>query len=85
VVRDYYGEVMKIGEYAQFCTTVQMNKAIPLLLSMNEKMSVVVEKQDQTISEIRGLRGDLAVKNSVEWQTRIEKDIRVIKSKLQIR
>ncbi|HQE88372.1 MAG TPA: hypothetical protein PLN19_08915, partial [Methanothrix sp.] len=42
-------------------------------------------KQDQTISEIRGLRGDLAMRNNIEWQTRIEKDIRVIKSKLSIR
>jgi acylphosphatase len=78
VVEDYEGEVMTIGEYAQFCTTVQMNKAIPLLLDM-------VDKQEETISEIRGLRGDLAARNNIEWQARIEKDIRVIKSKLGIR
>jgi hypothetical protein len=27
-VDDYCSEVMNIGEYAQFCTAVQMNKAI---------------------------------------------------------
>ena len=32
VFDDFDGEVMKIGEYAQFCTTVQLNKAIPVLL-----------------------------------------------------
>jgi len=113
VVEDYDGEVMTIGEYAHFCTTVQMNKAIPLLLSMNEKMDSVVdrqektileirglsekqdmtiseikglsEKQDMTISEIRGMRCDLAARNDIEWQARIEKDIRIIKSKLGIR
>ncbi len=141
IVEDYEGEVMTIGEYAQFCTTVQMNKAIPLLLSMNETMGVMADKQaetlseirglsgkqdqtiseirglsekqdqtiseirglsekqdqtiseirglsgkqDSTVSEIRGLRGDLATRNNIEWQTRIEKDIKVIKSKLSIR
>jgi len=99
VVEDYEGEVMTIGEYAQFCTTVQMNKAIPILLSMKETMGVMVdrqvetiseieglsEKQDVTISEIKGLRGDLAARNNIEWQARIEKDIRIIKSKLGIR
>ena len=32
VFDDFDGEVMKIGEYAQFCSTVQLNKAIPVLL-----------------------------------------------------
>jgi acylphosphatase len=31
---DYEGDVMKIGEYAQFCSIVQLNKAIPVLLDM---------------------------------------------------
>jgi acylphosphatase len=120
VIEDCEGEVMKIGEYAQFCATVQMNKAIPLLLSMNDnlqgmndnlqgmndnlqgkndkmdglndKMNDVIGRQDsmivsqeETTSEIRGLRDDLAIRNNAEWQVRVEKDIRVIKSKLGIR
>ncbi len=31
---EYEGEVMRTGEYAQVCTAVQMNKAIPILLEM---------------------------------------------------
>jgi len=92
VIEGYEGEVMKIGEYAQFCTTVQMNKAIPLLLSMNGnllsmngKMDTLVANQEETTAEIRGLRDDLAIRNNIEWQTRVEKDIRIIKSKLGIR
>ena len=106
VIEDCEGEVMKIGEYAQFCATVQMNKAIPLMLSMNDnlqgmnekmdclndKMDGVIGRQDsmivsqeETTSEIRGLRDDLAIRNNAEWQVRVEKDIRVIKSKLGIR
>ncbi|OPY55605.1 MAG: hypothetical protein A4E49_00379 [Methanosaeta sp. PtaU1.Bin112] len=46
---------MTIGGYAQFCTTVLMNKVIPLLLSMNETMGVMAEKQAETVSVIRGL------------------------------
>ena len=98
-VDDYGGEVMKIGEYAQFCATVQMNKAIPLLLSvndsllsmndkmdsMNDKMEAIVRGQEDTTEEIRGLRDDLAIRNNIEWQKRMEKDIRIIKSKMGIR
>ena len=84
-VDDYGGEVMKIGEYAQFCATVQMNKAIPLLLSMNDKMDAIVHGQEDTTEEIRGLRDDLAIRNNIEWQKRMEKDIRIIKSKMGIR
>ena len=84
-VDDYGGEVMKIGEYAQFCATVQMNKAIPILLSMNDKMDAIVHGQEDTTEEIRGLRDDLAIRNNIEWQKRMEKDIRIIKSKMGIR
>jgi len=91
-IDDYGGEVMKIGEYAQFCATVQMNKAIPLLLSMNDsllsmndKMDAIVCGQEDTTEEIRGLRDDLAIRNNIEWQKRMEKDIRIIKSKMGIR
>jgi len=84
-IDDYGGEVMKIGEYAQFCATVQMNKAIPLLLSMNDKMDAIVRGQEDTTEEIRGLRDDLTIRNNIEWQKRMEKDIRIIKSKMGIR
>ena len=105
-IDDFGGEVMKIGEYAQFCATVQMNKAIPLLLSvndnlssmndkmdsmndkmgsMNDKMEAIVRGQEDTTEEIRGLRDDLAIRNNIEWQKRMEKDIRIIKSKMGIR
>jgi len=84
-IDDYGGEVMKIGEYAQFCATVQMNKAIPILLSMNDKMDAIVHGQEDTTEEIRGLRDDLTIRNNIEWQKRMEKDIRIIKSKMGIR
>jgi acylphosphatase len=81
---DYEGEVMRAGEYAQVCAALQLNKAIPLLLDMNGKMDGVLDKQDKSIEEIRGLRVDI-VKHSDERLMRIEKDIRAIKSKIGLR
>lgn len=85
LIEDYDGEVMRVGEYAQFCTTVQMNKAIPLLLDMKEGLKSMVDGQSEIVNEVRGLREDIAVQNDTEWQARMEKDIRIIKSKLGIR
>jgi len=44
----------------------------------------MLDKQDQSIEEIRGLRVDI-IKHSDERLMRIEKDIRAIKSKIGLR
>ncbi len=57
---DYDGDVWPINEYSQFCTNVQLNKAIPILLTivekidnmnsnLGDKMDHMLEKQDETI------------------------------------
>jgi len=98
VIEDYEGDVMRVGEYAQFCTTIQLDKAIPVLLDIRDDLKelkgdvkslvdgqmTLLEGQKETIDEIRGLRDDLAVHNNIEWQARIENDIRMIKSKIGI-
>jgi len=88
---DFAGEVMSIDKYAAINTSSQMNKAIPLLLSMNDKLGIMndktegmLQKQDRTISEIRELREDL-IKRRDDRLARIEEDIRVIKTKIRIR
>jgi len=88
---DFAGEVMSIDKYAALNTSSQMNKAIPLLLSMNDKLGIMndktegmLQKQDRTISEIRELREDL-IKRRDDRLARIEEDIRVIKTKIRIR
>jgi acylphosphatase len=62
----FEGEVMKIGEYAQFCSTVQLNKAIPLLLDMRDDMKemkgdmkAVRKNTEATLEEIKGMREDI--------------------------
>ena len=110
---DYAGNIMSLDKYATINTCSQMNKAIPLLLSMNNKMDQMLgkqdqmldkqdetvsairsvdnkmdrmlEKQDETISEIRDLRDDLVIHSSANRLSRIEKDIRSIKAKIEIR
>jgi acylphosphatase len=43
---DFKGDIMKIGEYAQFCATVQLNKAIPVLLDMRDDLKAVRRNTD---------------------------------------
>ncbi len=49
----YEGDVMKIGEYAQFCSMVQLNKAIPVLLDMRDDLRAV-RKNTDIIPQISG-------------------------------
>lgn len=107
----YDGDIGRTSELAMLCSFVQLDKAIPLLLgmdnklgsmdnrlnsmdnrlgsmdnklgSMDNKIDSMIDIQQETVDEIRGLRNDLI--GSREWQLRVEKDIRVIKSKLGIR
>jgi acylphosphatase len=86
----YDGDIGRTSELAMLCSFVQLDKAIPLLLriddklgSVDDKLGSVVENQQDTVDEIRCLREDLV--GSREWQLRVERDIKVIKSKLGIR
>jgi acylphosphatase len=56
VFDDFEGDVMKIGEYAQFCATVQLNKAIPVLLDMRDDLKAVRKTTDATLYEIKAVR-----------------------------
>ena len=55
VFEDYEGDVMKIGEYAQFCSTVQLNKAIPVLLEIRDNTAVI----PQISEDIKEMKGDI--------------------------
>jgi hypothetical protein len=63
---DFEGEVMRIGEYAQFCSTIQLNKAIPVLLQIRDNTNMIPQisedlkaarmTNDETLSEIKAMR-----------------------------
>ena len=54
-VSEFSGKVIPLEKYAAINTSAQLNKAIPLLLGMNNKMDRMLEKHDETIAEVRGI------------------------------
>ncbi len=88
---DFEGEIMKIGEYAQFCSTVQLNKAIPVLLEIRdntaitpqilEEIKAVRKTTETTLEEIKGLREDIQPGCGMSMR-QAQADVRAIKERL---
>lgn len=74
---DYEGDVMKASEYAQVCTALQMNKAIPLLLKIQNNTSVT----PQILEEIKGMRDDIQPGYGMHFR-QVQSDVRAIKERL---
>jgi acylphosphatase len=53
---DYKGDIMKTESYAQICSAIQLNKAIPLLLDMRNDLKAVRITSDMTLDEIKAMR-----------------------------
>jgi len=75
---DFEGEVMRAGEYAQVCTSHQLNKAIPLLLDMRNDLKAVRKTSDMTLDEIKGMREDI----QPGYARQMQADVRAIKERL---
>jgi acylphosphatase len=94
---DFDGEIMRIGEYAQFCSTVQLNKAIPLLLDMRddlkavrktteatlEETKAIRKTTDTTLEEIKGLREDIQPGYGTSFR-QMQADIKAIKEQIRM-
>jgi acylphosphatase len=78
---DYDGDVMKIGEFAQFCSIVQLNKAIPVLLDMRDDMKAMRKTTDATLDEIKGMREDIQPGYGMTLR-QVQSDVRAIKERL---
>ena len=78
---DNDGDVMKIGEFAQFCSIVQLNKAIPVLLDMRDDMKAMRKTTDATLDEIKGMREDIQPGYGMTLR-QVQSDIRAIKERL---
>ena len=91
---DYEGDVMKTGEYAQVCSALQLNKAIPLLIDMRDDLKAVRKNTDiipqikantdaipHVLEEIKGLREDIQPGFAMQIQ-QIQADVRAIKERL---
>ena len=67
VFEDYEGDIMRTSEYAYVCTTIQLNKAIPLLLDMR--------------NDLKEMKGDMkAVRKNTDIIPQIWEDIKAVKA-----
>ena len=84
---DYDGEVGRISEDAMFCTFVQLDKAIPLLLDIRDDIKAVRKTTDETLSEIKAVRKTTdktlseikAVRENTEMIPQISEDIKEVR------
>ena len=53
---DFDGDVGRTSEIAMFCSFVQLDKAIPLLLDMRDDLKAVRKTTDLTLDEIKAVR-----------------------------
>ncbi|OPY50606.1 MAG: Acylphosphatase [Methanosaeta sp. PtaU1.Bin112] len=85
---DYEGDVTKTEGYAQICSAIQLNKAIPLLLDirndmkeMKGDMKAVRKTTEETLEEIKDIRGDIQPGYGMTLR-QVQSDIRAIKERL---
>jgi acylphosphatase len=71
---DYVGDVMKTESYAQICSAIQLNKAIPVLLEIRDNTK-------NTLEEIKGLREDIQPGYGMHFR-QVQSDVRTIKERL---
>ena len=74
---DYEGDVMRAGEYAQVCSALQLNKAIPVLLEIRDNTKAA----PQILEEIKGLREDIQPGYSTHFR-QVQADVKAIKERL---
>jgi acylphosphatase len=74
---EYDGDIMKTGEYAQVCSALQLNKAIPLLLAMKTNTDAI----PRVLEEIKGLREDIQPGYATQFR-QVQADVRAIKERL---
>ena len=81
---DYNGEVGRASEVAMFCTFVQLDKAIPLLLDIRDGMNEVRKNTavtPQILEEIKGLREDIQPGYATHFR-QVQSDVKAIKERL---
>jgi len=77
---DLEGNVMRIEAYSLLNTNEQLNKGINAILRMDGKMEQMLNKQDRTIEEIKGLREDIQPGFAIQFR-QMQADIRAIKER----
>ncbi|MCX6679872.1 MAG: acylphosphatase [Methanothrix sp.] len=85
---DYDDDVGRTSEVAMFCSFVQLDKAIPLLLDMRDDLKemkgdikAVRKTTDSTLDEIKGMREDILPGYAMQFR-QVQVDVRAIKNRL---
>ena len=85
---NYDGDIMKTESYAQICSAIQLNKAIPLLLDMRNDMKemkgdmkAMRNTTEATLEEIKGMREDIQPGYGMTLR-QVQSDVRAIKERL---
>lgn len=73
----FEGDVGRAGEVAMFCTFIQLDKAIPLLLKIEKN----TDKIPQISEDIKGMREDIQPGYAANFR-QIQADVRAIKERL---
>ena len=91
-------DIMRIEGYSQFCSTVQLNKAIPLLLDMRDDLKEMkgdikemkgdIKEMKGDIKEMKGdikeMKGDIkAVRENTDTIPQIHEEIKGIREDIQ--
>jgi hydrogenase maturation factor HypF (carbamoyltransferase family) len=71
---EYAGDVMPLWQFASINTATQMNKAVPILLSVEKGTNSILD-------EVRGLREDIQPGFAMQFN-QMQADIRAIKARL---
>jgi hydrogenase maturation factor HypF (carbamoyltransferase family) len=71
---DYAGDVMPLWQFASINTATQMNKAVPILLSVEKNTNSILD-------EVKGLREDIQPGFAMQFN-QMQADIRAIKTRL---
>ena len=84
VFEDTNSNVMKTGEYAQVCTAVQLNKAIPLLLDMRNDLKEMKGDMKEMKVDIKEMKGDMkVVRKNTDIIPQIHEEIKGMREDIQ--
>jgi len=84
---EYDGDVMRIAEFSQVLTAMQMLKVIPTMLEIQKNTDLIPQIAENTksvpqiLEEIRGLREDIQPGFAMQFR-QMQVDIRAIKERL---
>ena len=85
---DCSGEVGRTSEVAMFCSFVQLDKAIPLLLDMRDdlkemkgEMRAMRKVTEATLEETKGMREDIQPGYATHFR-QMQADVKAIKERL---